>query len=157
MMDLSVVKAAENKLGLWHCGASPTRLLKKGTQFEARKHMVLEGADPATAVGLMMEFLLELGPVTVTRYMAPRADRMFAFEGNLRDCPKLFRGNYGEMEIADPVTASGIVRTILGSGLDHHWSLGYGHWHDDLRMLNHWLGVEDIPVQSVGALHGLSL
>ena len=156
MMDLSVARPGDNRLGLWHCGASPTRLLKRGTKFEARKHMVLEGADPGTAVGLMMEFLLELGPVTVVRYMAPRADRMFAFEGDLRDCPPLFRGNYGELEPGGPAGASGILRTILGLGLDHHWSLGYGHWHDDLRMLNHWLGVEDIPVQAAGPLHGLS-
>ena len=119
--------------------------------------MVLQGADPATAVGLMMEFLLALGPVTVTRYMAPRADRMFAFEGELQDCPPSYRGNYGEMELKEPATASGVVRSILSGGLDHHWSLGYGHWHEDLRMLNHWLGVADVPTLAAGPLHGLSL
>ena len=157
MMDLSIVDAARNRLGLWHCGASPTRVLKQGTKFEVRKHMVLEGADPTTAVGLMMEFLLELGPVTVTRYMAPKADRMFAFEGELKDCPQSYRGNYGEMELKEPATAAGVVRTILNAGLDHHWSLGYGHWQEDLRLLNHWLGVEDVPVFAAGPLHGLSV
>lgn len=157
MMDLSGAAAARNRMIIWHCGASPTRAMKAGAKFEARKHTVLERADPETAVGLMMEFLLALGPATVTRYMAPDADRMFAFEGEMRDCAMAYRGNYGELELKSPDTAAGVARTILDAGLDHHWSLGYGHWHEDLRMLNHWLGIADVPVLAAGPLQGLSV
>jgi L-fucose isomerase-like protein len=155
MMDLSVLDPAHNRIGIWHCGASPTRLLKKGTTFEARRHSILENANKETAVGLMVEFLLELGPVTVLRYQSPTACTAFAFQGDLIDAPMRFRGVYGEMEPLPPVTASQIVGTILDRGLDHHWSLGYGHWAPDLAMLHHWLGVTEVPIRDSHETFGM--
>jgi hypothetical protein len=75
MMDLSLYRAHEERLGIWHCGASPTRLLKPGTTFAATRHSILENGDPSTAVGLMLEFLLANGPITVMRYLASRQAR----------------------------------------------------------------------------------
>lgn len=156
MMDLSALKAEANRLGLWHCGASPTRWTKRGTQYEARRHSILENAAPADAVGLMLEFLLELGPATVLRYQSPDAASAFAFEGELVDTPLPFRGVYGELHPSPPHTAAQIIGTILSRGLDHHWSLGYGHWKADLTLLHHWLGVAELPVQTADSDHGLS-
>jgi L-fucose isomerase-like protein len=157
MMDLSQWDAARNRIGIWHCGASPTRWLKRGTKFEARKHSILENADPKTAVGLMLEFLLQTGPATVLRYQSPDAGRAFAFEGELLDAPLAFRGNYCEMQPAAPHTAGQILNTVLSRGLDHHWSLGFGHWKADLAMLHHWLGVENLAIGGDGETAGLSL
>jgi L-fucose isomerase-like protein len=156
MMDLSAANAAKNHIGIWHCGASPTRMIKKGQTYEARKHSCLENGDPSTAVGLMLEFLLELGPITVTRYMSPDAARCFTYEGNFVDCPLAFRGNYGEMVPIPDYTASDIMGTILSHGMDHHWSLGYGHWSREITMLNHWLGVREIPIVRSPELNGFS-
>ena len=156
MMDLSTLDVAKNRIGIWHCGASPTRMLKKGETYRATKHSILENADPATAVGLMLEFLLELGPVTVARYQSPDASRMFAFEGDLVDSPMPFRGAWCEMAPAAPVPAGQIMGTILDNGLDHHWSLGYGRWQDDLRMLNHWLGITEVPLRTESFTTGMS-
>ncbi|MFQ3670262.1 MAG: fucose isomerase [Verrucomicrobiia bacterium] len=156
MMDLSVLDAAADRIGIWHCGACPTRLLRRGTRYEARKHSILENADPETAVGLMLEFLLETGPVTVMRYQSPDAGKWFAFEGEIVESPMAFRGNYGALAPRKPHTAAAIMGTILDRGLDHHWSLGRGHWHEELRLLNHWLGVEEIACDHVGGPFGLS-
>jgi L-fucose isomerase-like protein len=155
MMDLSGLDAAADRIAIWHCGASPTRWLKDGATFEARKHSILENADPATAVGLMLEFLLQTGPATVVRYMAPGAARSFCFEGELVDCASAFRGNYAEM-VPTAHTAEQIIGTIMSQGLDHHWSLAHGHWADDLRMLDHWTGVERVEVTHGGGTSGLS-
>ncbi|MDR1280065.1 MAG: fucose isomerase [Opitutaceae bacterium] len=146
MMDISAASVAKNRIGLWHCGASPTRMLRKGRTYEARRHVCLENGDPSTAVGLVLEFLLEPGPVTVTRYQSPDAARCFTFEGNLRDCELAFRGNYGEVEPVAGHTAADVMGTILAHGMDHHWSFGYGHRAGDISMLNHWLGVRELPV-----------
>jgi L-fucose isomerase-like protein len=156
MMDISVADAKNNRVGIWHCGASPTRLLKKGTKYEARRHSILENGDPETAVGMMLEFLLELGPITVARYQSPDASRAFIFEGNFVDAPMPFRGNYGEMVPVDGVKATDIVSSILSNGLDHHWSVGYGHYSKELQQLNHWLGVKEIPITASPTLSGLS-
>ena len=155
MMDLSVLDSTRNRIGIWHCGASPTRLLKKGTTFEARRHSILENANKETAVGLMVEFLLELGPVTILRYQSPAACKAFAFQGDLVDAPMRFRGVYGEIEPLPPTTASQIFGTILDHGLDHHWSLGYGHWAPDLAMLHHWLGIAEVPLRDSHETFGM--
>ena len=156
MMDLSQLDLARNRIGIWHCGACPTRWLKHGTKFEARRHSILENANAETAVGLMLEFLLELGPATVLRYQSPDASRAFVFEGELLDAPLAFRGNYCELQPKAPFTAGQIMNTIMSRGLDHHWSLGFGHWKKDLEMLHHWLGLQEIAVVGANEAFGLS-
>ncbi len=155
MMDLSVLAPQQNRLGIWHCGACPTRILKQGATYEARRHSILENGDPATAVGMMLEFLLELGPATVARYQSPDAARMISFEGDLVETEMAFRGAYCEMAPRQ-ATAAQIVNTVMTLGLDHHWSLGYGHWQDELRMLNHWIGVQEVALVSDNNNWGLS-
>ncbi len=155
-MDISTLDPGANRLGLWHCGACPTRWLKRGTLFEARRHSILENAGPDEAVGLMLEFLLELGSVTVARYQSPDAAKMYCFEGDLVDTEMAFRGSYGELHPAHGVTAAQIMGTILSAGLDHHWSVGYGHLAAKLEMLNHWLGISAIGLSKPDAVQGLS-
>ena len=106
---------------------------------------------------MMIEFLLELGPITVTRYQSPDATRCFTFEGDLVEAPLAFRGAYGEMVPRDGSSVSSIINTILSHGLDHHWSLGYGHWHSEQKLLNHWLGVSEVPLGAAGSVSGLSI
>lgn len=156
MMDLSLWKQQTDRLGIWHCGASPTRILKPGTQFNATRHSILENGDPETAVGLMLEFLLANGPVTVMRYMAPDAVKWFAFEGEFEDTPLDYRGTYGLFKATGEASLNQIMGTILDAGLDHHWSVGYGHWLDELRMLNHFCGLTEIPLRSSNRNFGLS-
>ncbi|MBP8257471.1 MAG: fucose isomerase [Opitutaceae bacterium] len=156
LQDMSSVSTSRNTIGTWHCGAAPLRWLRAGTRFAARRHSILENGDPTTAVGLMVEFLLSTGPVTVARYQSPDAVRCIAFEGEIIDSPMPFRGTWGEMRANRGPDAAAIAGAILAGGLDHHWSLGFGHWGAALRQLNHWLGVHDIPIPAVGAaLHGV--
>lgn len=157
MMDISGLKERENRIVLWHTGACPTRTMRSGEGFEARRHSVLENGDPGSAVGLNVEFLLETGPITVVRYQSPDASRVFNFEGEIVDTPMHIRGSYGEVQPRGDYSAGQIMGTVLSHGLDHHWSFGYGFWNRELRLLNHWLGVETIPVGVEDRNQGLSL
>jgi L-fucose isomerase-like protein len=156
LMDLSLWRVEQDRLGIWHCGASPTRLMKPGTHFAATRHSILENGDPSTAVGLMLEFLLANGPVTVMRYLAPDAGRFFAFEGDFVDTELAYRGSYGLMAPRPGQTIGQIMGTIFDAGLDHHWSIGYGHWLAELRLLNHFTGIAEVPLRSSTAPFGLS-
>jgi L-fucose isomerase-like protein len=156
MMDLTLWQEKKDRLGIWHCGASPTRWLRKGTRFAATRHSILENGDPETAVGLMLEFLLQTGPITAVRYLAPDAGRYFAFEGDFVDSPMAYRGNYGLMAPRGGESVGRILGTILDEGLDHHWSVGYGHWAEELRWLNHFCGVAEVPLRSSSQAQGLS-
>lgn len=157
MMDISGLKEKENRIVLWHTGACPTRIMRSGEGFEARRHSVLENGDPESAVGLNVEFLLQTGPVTVVRYQSPDASRMLSFEGDIVETPMRIRGSYGEVEPRGDHSASQIMGTILSHGLDHHWSFGYGYWNRELRLLNHWLGVQTLPVGVAATDRGISL
>jgi L-fucose isomerase-like protein len=154
LQDLSTLNPTTNTIGIWHCGASPTRWLRRGGKVDARRHSILENGDPKTAVGLNLEFLMATGPVTVARYGSPDAATCFAFEGEFVDTPAPFRGTWGEMRVEG--SAAQVISTILSRGLDHHWSVGFGHWARELRILNHQLGVTEVPLVGTNATEGLS-
>ncbi|MCC6581794.1 MAG: fucose isomerase [Phycisphaeraceae bacterium] len=149
LMDISRLSESENRLGFWHCGGSATRLLRAGTKFESRKHNIMENADPATAVGMLIESLLATGPATVTRYQSPDSAKALTFEGDLVDSPMAFRGAYVEFVPRDHAAAQ-VMGTILDLGLDHHWIIGREHFAHELSALNHWLGVEELAVSNRG-------
>jgi L-fucose isomerase-like protein len=156
LMDISLLDARKNRLGFWHCGGSATRLVRTGTKFETRRHSIMENADESTAVGMLVESLLELGPVTVARYLAPDSSCAFLFEGRVTESPMAFRGAYAEVEPVGVATADCIMGTILDKGLDHHWVMGREHFADDLRLLNHMLNVIEEPVTNSGGCRGSS-
>jgi L-fucose isomerase-like protein len=155
LMDISLLDPQANRIGFWHCGGSATRLVRSGTRYEARRHSIMENADESTAVGLLIESLLELGPVTVARYQSPDSSRVLIFEGNIVDSPMAFRGSYAEFE-PDGAAADQIMGTILDHGMDHHWILGRGRLAKDLSLLNHWLGVRELQVTNAGGCVGVS-
>jgi len=155
LMDISLLDTHRNRLGFWHCGGSATRLVRAGSKFETRRHSIMENADEATAVGMLVESLLAAGPVTVTRYLSPDSSHAFLFEGNVVESPMAFRGAYAEVEPTGSITAEQLMGTILDKGLDHHWIMGRGHFAGDLRHLNHLLEVTEEPVTNLGGTHGV--
>ncbi|MGZ0657617.1 L-fucose/L-arabinose isomerase family protein [Coraliomargarita sp. W4R53] len=156
LMDISLLDPKRNVLGFWHCGGSATRLLRTGTKYETRRHSILENADESTAWGLLVESLLEVGPVTITRYLSPNSGRALLFEGNVVDSPMAFRGAYADVEPIGSYSAEQIMGSILDQGMDHHWVMGRGHFAEDLKMLNHWLDVKIQKINNNGGSFGLS-
>tara|TARA_R110001583_G_scaffold21479_4_gene81652 strand:+ start:7953 stop:9503 length:1551 start_codon:yes stop_codon:yes gene_type:complete len=155
LMDLSILKADENKLGMWHCGGSSTKLLREGTNFEVRNHSILDNYDEEQSYGMLLEFLLEKGDITIAKYQYPHASNMLSFEGEIVDSPMRFRGAYGEV-VTKGVKAAAVVGTILSKGLDHHWIVGRGHFQEDLKEFNHWINVEEVALVDA-ALSGRSI
>lgn len=155
LMDLSILNAAENKLGMWHCGGSSTKLLREGTTFEVRNHSILDNYDEEQSYGMLLEFLLEKGDITIAKYQYPHASYMLSFEGEVVDSPMRFRGAYAEV-VTKEVKATEVVGTILSKGLDHHWIVGRGHFQEDLKEFNHWNNIEDLEFVNTG-LNGRSI
>ncbi|MDG3087593.1 hypothetical protein P7F88_16605 [Vibrio hannami] len=155
LSDVSYMSADGSRLGVWHNGSAATRLRKEGAGFESRKHGILENYDTETAWGMLFEFLVQPGPVTVAKYQAPYIDKVLAFEGELVESDMKFRGTYGEIIPAGEYTAEQIVGTILDKGLDHHWIVGRGHFLRDVELFNYWLGIEDIEVCNAGSQMGV--
>ncbi|WP_052260841.1 L-fucose/L-arabinose isomerase family protein [Photobacterium gaetbulicola] len=153
LSDISYLSGDGELLGVWHNGSAATCLRNPATGYECRKHGILENYDEETAWGMLFEFLVKPGPVTIAKYQAPSIDSVLAFEGEIVPSDMKFRGTYGEV-IPAGYTAAQIVGTIMDKGLDHHWIVGRGHFLNDLQVLNYWLGVESIEVSNAGASCG---
>ncbi|MDG3086224.1 hypothetical protein P7F88_08945 [Vibrio hannami] len=143
LMDFSFVNHQENKVGMWHCGGTSTKLMREGKQLEIRNHSILDNYDPETSYGMLFEFLQELGPITVAKYQYPHASTIFAFEGDIIDSPMRYRGCYGEVA-PKGICSKSIASSIMNHGMDHHWIVARGHLIEDLREFNYWIGVEEL-------------
>lgn len=155
LSDVSYLSSDGTKLGAWHNGSAATKLRKTSTGFESRKHGILENYDEETAWGMLFEFLVEPGPVTIAKYQAPDIEKVLAFEGNIVESDMKFRGTYAEVEPIGEYSAAQLVGTILDQGLDHHWIVGRGHFLKDLELFNYWLDISDIEVCNQGNHMGL--
>ncbi len=156
LFDLSLINPETNKIGLWHCGGASTRLIREGRNYELRKHSILENYDLETSLGMMMEFLHELGDVTVAKALYPNADKMFSWEGVIEESEMAYRGSYAQVQ-PQTAEAKDILYTMLNNGMDHHWIAIRGHVMEEIHELNHFLGVENCEMeQCKGYLHGRS-
>lgn len=143
LMDFSFVDHQANKVGMWHCGGTATKLMRADKQLEIRNHSILDNYDPDTSYGMLFEFLQETGPVTIAKYQYPHASTIFAFEGDLIDSPMRYRGCYGEVDPKELCSKS-IASSIMNYGMDHHWIVARGHLLEDLREFNYWVGIEEL-------------
>ncbi|MBD1390912.1 hypothetical protein IC617_15890 [Neiella sp. HB171785] len=147
LMDFSYVNHADNKVGMWHCGGTSTKLLRQGTTFDMQNHSILDNFDPAESCGMLVEFLQELGPVTIAKYQYPHASTVFAFEGDIVDSPMRYRGCYGEVAPKD-ICSQSIAASVMNHGMDHHWIMARGHLLDDLREFNYWTDVSELAASA---------
>ncbi|MBB3701093.1 hypothetical protein KMW28_18165 [Flammeovirga yaeyamensis] len=157
LVDLSLIDQGNNRIGFWHCGGAPTKLINEPTGFEVRNHSILENFSVESSMGMLLEFMQKTGPVTIAKYQYPDGARVFNFEGEILPSEMAFRGSYAEVrpEIHE---SKDVLSAVLNNGCDHHWIIGRGHFLKDLDTLNHWLGVNQIDIpKSLDHLYGHSL
>ncbi|MEW4923042.1 hypothetical protein [Algibacter sp. 2305UL17-15] len=146
LVDLSLINKDDNRVGFWHCGGAPTKLIHPETGFEVRNHSILENFDVESSMGMLLEFLHKQGQVTIAKYQYPEASKVLTWEGNIRPSEMAFRGSYAEVEPRKN-SAGDILSTVLNNGLDHHWIIGRGYLQKDLTELNHWLDISNIEIE----------
>lgn len=147
LVDLSLINEELNRIGFWHCGGAPTKLIHSETGFEIRNHSILENYDVDSSVGMLLEFLHRPGNVTIAKYQYPDASRALVWEGEIKPSEMAFRGSYAEV-VPDTCRVPDILSTVLNHGLDHHWIIGRGHLKQGLLELHHWLDVTNIPINN---------
>lgn len=156
LFDMSLMAAERNTIGLWHCGGASTKLIREGRKYELRKHSILENYSLESSMGMLIEFLHETGPITVAKCMYPDAARMYSWEGDIVESEMAYRGSYAEVTPTSD-EAKDILHTILNNGMDHHWIAVRGHIQNEIKELNHFLGIKSIETEICkGYLHGHS-
>ena len=120
---------------VWHCGQAP--LSMADPEFQPRGTIHSNRKLP-----LLMEFPLKPGRVTIARLTQARgAYTLVVGAGEMLRAPMSFTGTSGVLRFDRP--ASDVLNTIMTEGLDHHISLTYGDYVEELLALARML---ELPV-----------
>jgi len=132
---------ARDEAVVWHCGLAPLSMADpafrpRGTIHSNRK------------LPLLMEFPLKPGRVTLGRLTqaGDGAYRLVVGRGEMVQAPLGFSGTSGVLRFDRP--AADVLATIMHEGLDHHISLTYGDYVDELLALADLLGLPVLRLTS---------
>ncbi|HRW46650.1 MAG TPA: hypothetical protein P5333_03985 [Caldilinea sp.] len=128
--DLVSIEAESDTGVLWHCGLAPASMADPdgpilGTIHSNRK------------LPLLFEFPLKPGRVTIARLHRTALDngaagyQLVIGGGEMVRAPKSFTGTSGVIRFDRP--AAEVFDTIMRAGLEHHVSITYGDYQEELR------------------------
>ena len=134
--DLVGVDVDRDEAVVWHCGLAPLAMADPTVQPRGTIHSNRK-------LPLLMEFPLKPGRVTIARLTqsGDGAYRLVIGGGEMLAAPMSFTGTSGVLRFDRP--ARDVLDTIMREGLDHHISLTYGNYTDELRAL---AGMLELPV-----------
>ncbi len=117
----------EDNAVVWHCGQAP--LSMADPEFQPRGTIHSNRKLP-----LLMEFPLKPGRVTIARLTEARGGyTLVVGAGEMLRAPLSFTGTSGVLRFDRP--AADVLATIMDEGLDHHISLTYGDYVEELLAL----------------------
>ncbi|MBC8508457.1 MAG: L-fucose/L-arabinose isomerase family protein [Anaerolineales bacterium] len=136
--DMVSVDKENDALVIWHCGLAPLSMADP----EGEKRVTIHSNRK---LPLLMEFTLKPGPVTIARLSEASGDyQLIIGEGEIIRAPQSFSGTSGLIRFDKP--AIDVINTILDKGLEHHISITYGEYKDELTALASML---DLPVSCI--------
>ena len=92
-----------------------------------------------------MDFPLKPGRVTLARLSEARGEYVLVIgEGNIIQAPKAFSGTSGLIKF--DTSAHNVLSTFLSEGLEHHISITYGNFKEELIVFADML---DLPVVQI--------
>ena len=132
--DMVSMDEERDAMVLWHCGLAPLSM----ADSQAEKRVTIHSNRK---LPLLMDFPLKPGAVTIARLSEASGDYVLAIgEGEIVRGPKSFSGTSGLIKFSTP--ASAFIDTLLELGLEHHISLTYGNFKEELVAFANML---DIP------------
>ena len=133
--DMVGIDMNDNLIALWHCGLAPLSMADpnsppKGT-IHSNRHLPL-----------LMDFKLKPGLVTYARLSRASGNlRMVIGSGEIIDGPKPFSGTAGLLKPFLPTET--FLEMLMKEGLEHHISLTYGDFSEELKAL---AGIYGLPI-----------
>jgi len=131
--DMVSVDEEKDAMVIWHCGLAPLSMADP----EGEKRVTIHSNRK---LPLLMEFTLKPGPVTIARLSEATGDYVLAIgEGEIIRAPRSFSGTSGMLRFKKP--ALRVADTILSEGLEHHISITYGSYKEELEALANMLNI----------------
>jgi L-fucose isomerase-like protein len=133
LADVVAVEGARGAVTYWHCGLAPSRLAADPTNACQDVHC-------NRGIGVVGNFPLRPGRVTVARIGWSSSYRLYLAGGEALPGPNRFKGN--SLEVALDGDALGAVRTFVERGFEHHVVLAWGELRPQLRQAARLLDLE---------------
>ena len=131
--DMVSVDTENDALVIWHCGLAPLSMADP----EGEKRVTIHSNRK---LPLLMDFTLKPGPVTIARLSEATGDYVLAIgEAEIIRAPRSFSGTSGLLRFDQPAMC--VIDTILSEGLEHHISITYGNYKEELKALANMLNV----------------
>jgi len=131
--DMVAVDFEKDTMALWHCGLAPFSMADPAVQAQG-------GIHSNRRVPLVMEFPLKPGPVTIARLSQATGElRLVLARGEMLASPKPFSGTSGTLRLSGPVR--NFLDTLMKEGLEHHVSLVYGDYWQELQVFAQLVGL----------------
>ena len=122
--DMVGVDVEKDRIALWHCGLAPLSMADPNVQAHGTIHSNRN-------VPLVFDFPLKAGTVTVARLsQASGSLRLVLGRGEMLAEPKPFSGTAGTLKLDLP--ASKFLNLLMHKGLEHHISVTYGDYVQEL-------------------------
>lgn len=137
--DMVRINHERNSAVFWHCGAGAACLASPGLMPKASVH-------PNRKMGLVYDFILKPGPVTIMRLdKGYNGLRLFVSEGEALDAKDIhFDGTSVEIKFHEAIDK--VVERLFYNGATHHYCIGYGSHIDQLLDFAKELDMEVIKI-----------
>ena len=136
--DMVSADTGLDALVLWHCGLAPLSMADP----QAEKRVTIHSNRQ---LPLLMDFPLKPGRVTLARLSEAKGEYALAVgEGEILRAPKPFSGTSGLLKFDRPVMR--VINTILDEGLEHHITLTYGGYKEELIAFANMLNIPLIHI-----------
>jgi L-fucose isomerase-like protein len=137
--DMVGVDVENDRVALWHCGLAPMSMADPNVQAKGSIHS--NRRKP-----LVLDFPLKPGVVTVARISQSSGSlRLVLGRGQMLAEPKPFSGTAGILKL--DCQASRFLELLMREGLEHHVSIIYGDYLQELRAFAEMI---QLPLLSIG-------
>jgi L-fucose isomerase-like protein len=133
LADVVAIDQARNAVTYWHCGLAPGRLAADPTNAHQDVHC-------NRGIGVVGNFPLRPGRVTVARIGWSSSYRLYLTGGEAVPGPNRFKGN--SLDVVLDGEATDAVRTFVERGFEHHTALAWGELRPQLRQAARLLDLE---------------
>ncbi|NTV35953.1 MAG: fucose isomerase [Anaerolineaceae bacterium] len=139
--DMVGVDVEKNRVALWHCGLAPLSMADPSVQPRGEIHSNRK-------VPLVMSFPLKPGEITIARIsQATGKLRLIYGHGHMMAEPKPFSGTAGTLML--DCTAERFLQMLMDEGLEHHVSLTYGDFSQELKVFAELINLPALKLEKM--------
>jgi len=148
LLDMTEPDLEKGDLLMWHGGGGPLYLADEAGAAWINHPMIGRGTEAGACYGTISDLVFRNGPVTAFR-IADDATALFEMEARVEGrSPSGYSGCRGwlrDFSFADqPASLEDVISTVMGHGVEHHFVLVPGRYHEVLAEFGAWAGLSTL-------------